>query len=281
MKIVLVILISLFLVSGCTTKIAYNFLGIYLRWQVSSYVTLTKDQKQYTKKVIKEFHQWHRSEQLPLYASYIDNLINIVNKSPASAEVLHKESDKVQEFLDASAEQLIPHMVKILSELNDQQVEELLSNLKKEREKYKKNYVDKKRSKVIKKHRDDVKDYVKPFFGRFTKEQKELIKKWGNDIAVYEHLSLRQQEISANDLEEALAIRNDVQNLERVVRSLMFYRADEWIPEYEAATDTNQKLTFQLFTELLDSRTEKQKAKTIYKLNNYKSDFLDLSKAQP
>ena len=278
MKVALVIIVSLFLVTGCTTKIAYNFLGFYLRWQVSNYVTLDKDQKKYVKKVTRDFHKWHREYQLPIYASFIDELIEVVDESPTSDAALHEKSDKVQDLLDASAEQLIPHIVKTLSDLNDEQVAELFKNLEKERKDYEKDYVTKKREKVIKKHREDVIDYVKPFFGSLSKDQKQLVNNWGNEIIVYEHFSLKQQKVSANELKKALDIRQDTENLEKVVRSLMFYRADEWIPEYEAATDTNQRLTFSLFAELLNTRSEKQRRKTIKKLKGYQQDFIDLSR---
>ena len=277
MKRLIVLSFCLLFLTGCATKLTYNFLDFLLNWYVDTYVSLDKTQKKRAKTVIKDFHKWHRETQLVIYANYIDGLVERISDTPATEKSLHDESDIVQTFIDSSAEKLIPDIVDILSTFSDEQVEELLANLKKEREKYHKEFIAQSREDVIKVHQKDVKKYIKPFFGRLTKEQKKKIEEWGKNLVEYEEYSLAQQEISAKELEEGLANRTDKEQLEKVVRRLLFYRSDDWIKEYREATDVNQELTFTLLAELYNSQSEKQRKKTIAKLRNYQKDFIDLA----
>ena len=278
MKRLTLLFLCLFVLTGCSTKIAYNFMGFFLRWQVDSYVSLDKEQKQATKAAIKEFHAWHRETQLVRYADFMDELVVRLNEEPVTGQSIHAETDRVQDLLDDSTNKLIPAIVDIASTFSDEQVEELLAQLAKEREEYKEDYVDAGRDKVAKKHIKDMRGYAKQFFGRLTDEQEAMIEQWAQNVVPYEHYSLQQQEISAQTLAKGLAHRQDKVALEQTIRELMFYRSDDWIPEYEAITDQNQVLTYNMLAELYNSQTDRQRKKTIKKLRNYQEDFLELAK---
>ena len=280
MKRILLLAFCLLALTSCSTKIAYNFLGYVLNWYVDDYVSLNRQQQKQVDSAIKEFHDWHRATQLTIYANYIEELVKTLESTPATQQYLHDESDKVQEFLDTSTNYLIPTVVDVLSTLNDKQVAELLKNLSEEQKKYEKEFIKPSRDKVVKTHVKDIKDYVKPFFGSLNKEQKQLIAQWGEQLVEYEHFSLKQQKASAELLSEALNKRTDKKNLDTVVRQLMFYKSDDWMIEYQDAVDINQKLTFNMLANLYNSQTEKQRKKTLKKLNNYRKDFLDLASSK-
>ena len=56
------------LVGGCSVKFAYNNADRLLRWQVSEYIDLDREQKAVLSARLDEFMTWHRRTQLPEYA---------------------------------------------------------------------------------------------------------------------------------------------------------------------------------------------------------------------
>ena len=68
---VLVISVS---TSGCTTKLAYDFLDWGLYWELRDYVKFNRDQRFRVKDEISQLIDWHRSEELPQYADQLENL---------------------------------------------------------------------------------------------------------------------------------------------------------------------------------------------------------------
>ena len=68
---VLVISVS---TSGCTTKLAYDFLDWGLYWELRDYVKFNRDQRFRVKDEISQLIDWHRSEELPQYADQLEKL---------------------------------------------------------------------------------------------------------------------------------------------------------------------------------------------------------------
>lgn len=62
------LLLLALLVGGCSVKFAYNNADRLLRWQVSEYVDLDREQKALLSARLDEFMTWHRRTQLPEYA---------------------------------------------------------------------------------------------------------------------------------------------------------------------------------------------------------------------
>ena len=277
--------LCLLVLSGCTTnstKFAYKFLGIYIRWEVKKYVTLDDHQKVYLKKATREFHDWHRRTQLEVYASYIDAFIALLESGPITAETLHNESDKVQVFLVDAMEKLLPTITELASGLSDEQTEEVLKELAKERKKFNKKFIKAKRTKVLKRHQDSLLDNLKRFFvfSEFTPQQQQLVDDWATKLVPYEPYSLEQQEFAAQVLQKAFEMRDNKPAFEKTLRALLAPSNDNWNENYREATDINQTLSFQLIADLLNSQTDKQRKKTLKKLNKFKKDFLDLASSK-
>ncbi len=266
----------LFLISGCSTKLAYNFLPFLLKWYVGQYVSLNHEQKQKLDTAFKTFHVWHRNTQLPAYANYLKDVSVRLQSETITGKWVHNETDKVQLLIDDSVNILKPTAIELIMSLNDKQTKEILKKLEKDRKKYKKKYVDISNKKIIRKRKNDLLDYVGPFFGSFTKEQKQWIDEWGLSIEPYETLTLKQQKLLGDKIKDALDNRANQKKLTKLVDEIMFYRTDDWDPRLEEILDHNQKTTYELLAKLVNSQTKAQKTKMLNKLNKYRKDFISL-----
>lgn len=169
MRLLPTLVISLLLLSACSTKFTYGFLDWAIEWEIAKYTKLTKEQRQYTHKAIDEFHRWHRQTQLPAYADYLEGLQQRLNKnSTITGKQLHRESDSAQLLIDSSLEYFIPIAVTTFASLSDPQIDEFFDNLLKEREEYIKKYISAKPAKIHKNRVNKLKDYVTHWTGRLT-----------------------------------------------------------------------------------------------------------------
>ena len=270
-------LCCLLFLNGCSTQLAYNFLDWLMLWYVEKYVTLDKEQKTFAKATIDDFHNWHRSTQIPIYADYIEDLLQRIDE-PFTAKSVHDETDRVQLFMEASFKRLLPALADLCETLSPEQIKEIEARLAKEREKYKKKYVDSSDEKKLKLRIKDLIDYLGQFFGKFTPEQKQWMDTWSQSLQPYESLTLVQQEIWAETFLKAMEHRDNRAQLESHLQQLILYQTDNWQPELQAKLDHNQAKTYELIAKLLNSRNEKQREKFRKKLNSYLKDFNKMNK---
>lgn len=277
MKKLAVLLICLFCLTSCSVKLAYKFLDFAMGWQLKRYVSLEGEQKDFAENKIDEFHAWHRRTQLPLYAAYIDTVLNYIQNENVDGEWIHGETDKVQLMLDDSVNFLKPSIIELAAGFSDEQVAEVMERFEKNREKFYKKYVDVSDQKRRDKQEDELKDSIGPFFGRLTDEQEAMIETWLDALKSYEALALKQQEVWSEKLQQALAQRENREALTQGLEQVMFYRTDDWDPELEAILDHNQEISYRLLADLYNSQTSKQREKTLKKLRDYRDDFLELA----
>lgn len=278
MKKLLVIFTCLFCLNACSTKLAYNFLDYIVSWYVGQYVSLDRAQKSTFNKDIDRFHLWHRKTQLSRYAIYIDHLIKALQSEKITGEWIHHETDTIQDYLDTSINKLKPTAVQLMSSLSDKQVREIVKNLKKDRKKFRKKYINVSEKKLARQRKNDLLEYIAPFFGKFSHEQKTWIKQWVADVKPYEELTLKQQKIWSTKVKLALDQRHDKSQLQHLADEIMIYRTDDWDPELKEVLDYNQEISYALIARLVNSQSTKQRQRTIKKLKGYRDDLIALSK---
>ncbi len=270
--------LSIFSISGCKTKVAYTFFEWVADWYIGSYVTLTPEQAEQTKDIVSAFHDWHRETQLPIYADYLEGLKSRLSNNVVSGGLIHQETDTIQMYLDQSANRILPSVAHVMSSLNDGQVAQIMSALKKERDKYQKEYVDISQERVYKKRIKELKRNTKRLFGSLTKEQNQWVMAWAKQLQPYEALTLKQRELWADKLLDALHHREDQKQLQIALSQFVFYRTDFWDLELQKRLDYNQALTYDLVARIINQHTPKQREKMGRKLDQYVADFMDLSR---
>jgi len=273
-------LLCLFMLSSCTTKLAYNFLDWATLWYIERYVSLDREQKAFAKEYLDEFHDWHRHTQLTRYADYLEGLKVRLNSGELSAEMVHSETDTVQVFVDDALAQLSPLFVELTATMSDKQVEELLDSIAEDRDEYRKDFVEVSEEQLHKKRIRELKSHLSLVLSGYTGAQKDAFMAWSKSLTPFEELALRQQEIWGQDLSQALEKRQDRKQLETTLRRLLFVHSDEWDPELERKIDVNQGLTYAMLAELFNTLEDNQRAKMNRKIDGFIKDFRELAAAK-
>ena len=270
---VLVISVS---TSGCTTKLAYDFLDWGLYWELKDYVKFTRDQRLLVKDEISQLIDWHRSEELPQYADQLEKLSKEL-KSGITVGQLEEFSNNLRDSWQRIVIKTLPAAVDIISNLTDEQVNDFLKMLiEKEGDDAKK--IEKgTHVRTVKKREAYVSKKIVDVIGKLNEDQKSLIAQWALSMKPTKELSLAQAIQWRTRMQTVLAERHNEQQLENNLM-VLFANPDQLrSASYRRVIEKNKRLIMQLLFDLNQTLTNQQRSKLVKKLQSYINDFRDLS----
>ena len=276
LRALLAVLIISVSVSGCTVKLTYNFLDWVLYWELKDYVKFTRDQRLLVKDEISQLIDWHRSDELPQYADELEKLsAGLV--TGLTVEQLAESYNNLRHSWQRIVIKTLPAAVDIISNLNDQQVNDFLEMLiEKEGDDAKKiekgTYV-----RTVKKREAYVSKKIVEVIGPLNEAQKALIAQWAQRMKPTKEFSLAQAIQWRTKMQTVLAERHDEQQLQKNLM-VLFANPDQLrSASYRRVIDKNKHLVMQLLLDLNQTLTHQQRSKLVKKLNGYIEDFRDLS----
>ena len=276
LRALLAVLIISVSVSGCTVKLTYNFLDWVLYWELKDYVKFTRDQRLLVKDEISQLIDWHRSEELPQYADQLEKLSKEL-KSGITVEQLEESYNNLRDSWQRIVIKTLPAAVDIISNLNDQQVNDFLEMLiEKEGDDAKK--IEKgTHVRTVKKREAYVSKKIVEVIGPLNEAQKALIAQWAQRMKPTKEFSLAQAIEWRTKMQTVLAERHDEQQLQKNLM-VLFANPDQLrSASYRRVIDKNKHLVMQLLLDLNQTLTHQQRSKLVKKLNGYIEDFRDLS----
>ena len=262
--------------SGCTTKLAYDFLDWGLYWELKDYVKFTRDQRFRVKDEISQLIDWHRSEELPQYADQLEKLSKEL-KSGITVGQLEEFSNNLRDSWQRIVIKTLPAAVDIISNLNDEQVNDFLKMLiEKEGDDAKK--IEKgTHVRTVKKREAYVSKKIVDVIGKLNEDQKSLIAQWALSMKPTQELSLAQAIQWRTRMQTVLAERHNEQQLENNLM-VLFANPDQLrSASYRRVIEKNKRLIMQLLFDLNQTLTNQQRSKLVKKLQSYIDDFRDLS----
>ena len=276
LRALLAVLVISVLTSGCTTKLAYDFLDWGLYWELKDYVKFTRDQRLLVKDEISQLIDWHRSEELPQYADQLEKLSKEL-KSGITVEQLEESYNNLRDSWQRIVIKTLPAAVDIISNLNDEQVNDFFEMLiEKEGDDAKK--IEKgTNARTLKKREAYVSKKIVDVIGKLNEDQKSLIAQWALSMKPTKELSLAQAIQWRTRMQPVLAERHNKQQLENNLM-VLFANPDQLrSTSYRRVIEKNKRLIMQLLFDLNQTLTNQQRSKLVKKLKSYINDFRDLS----
>jgi hypothetical protein len=273
---VAVLAISLF-VSGCTIKLAYNFLDWGLYWELEDYVKFNRDQRSLVKDEITQLVDWHRSDELPKYADQLEKLADGLQNG-----LTIKQLDQTYNALSDGWQRIVietlPAAADILSDLTDQQISDFFEILIEEEEDDANDIKRDTQEQLAIEREEYVSEKITDLVGKLNDEQKTLIAQWAPRIEPTAQLSLDHAIQWRTKMQSAMAERQNKQQLEETLLVLFANPDQLWSEQYRRVIEKNQHLVMTLLFDINQTLTDKQRRKLIRKLNSFVEDLRDLSR---
>jgi hypothetical protein len=270
-----VLVISVF-ASGCTIKLAYNFLDWGLYWEMEDYVKFNRDQSPLVKKEISKLVDWHRSDELPKYADQLAKLSDGLENG-LTVELLDETYNSLSDGWQRIVIKTLPAATDIMSKLTDQQVNDFFEILIEEEQDDAGDIERDTAEKLSEERAEYISEKITDLIGKLNDKQKTLIAQWAPRIEPTAQLSLDHAIQWRTKMQSAMADRQNKQQLEETLLVLFANPDQLWSDEYRGIIEKNQHLVMQLIFDINQTLTDKQRRKLVRKLNSFIEDLRDLS----
>ena len=270
-----VLVISVF-TSGCTTKLAYDFLDWGLYWELKDYVKFTREQRLLVKEEISQLIDWHRSEELPQYADQLEKL-SAVLENGLTVEQLEESYNNLRDSWQRIVIKTLPAAVDIISNLNDEQVNDFFEMLIEKEGDDAKEIENGTNARIVKKREAYVSKKIVGVIGKLNENQKLLIAQWVRSMKPTNKFSLAQAIQWRTRMQTVLAERHNKMQLKNNLM-VLFANPDQLrSASYRRVIEKNKRLIMQLVFDLNQTLTSQQRSKLVKKTKGFTKDFRDLS----
>ena len=128
----IIILLCVFLLSGCSTKFVYNNASWLVYWYLDDYVELNNQQEEQFDEMLNQWMDWHRSTELPKYQAHIEEIISDIKTKQIDEERIAYHREKGRDHWQRGRAYAAPDIVTLSKTLNDKQVAYLFIQLEKQ-----------------------------------------------------------------------------------------------------------------------------------------------------
>ncbi len=255
-----------------STRLAYNYLDWVISWYLDDYIQLNKEQDDYYDRQLDELLQWHRSDQLPRYVRFVDEMMLHINK-PVHTDMLLERKNTMREFIRVFIARAAPDCIKLLLWLDPEQRQAFYGAGAEKQQQFEEKYQDEPeidRSKRLYKRMEKL---LKRFIGRLTDGQELIVQRWADSLIGVQQLWLENRRIWLSTLQTVLEGSGTDTEKERRLYQLLVEPESLWSTAYLAAVQQNEILTLDMFSDIHNSMTEKQRKHLHASLSRLKKDF--------
>lgn len=277
---ILVALVVLGATTGCATSLIYDRADRLANRWVGGYLELAPAQQQVLDEGLLELHQWHRREQLPLYAAWLRGVAaRLEDGEPFSPDELRALGSETGAFWRALADAAMPMMADIGAGLDDDQVTVLLATLREERESELEAFTRRDASWHQQRRARSMERFLRRWTGSLTAAQRAAIADWSRQLEPSQAAWLDNRAGWLDELEASLAYRPDAGALRVAAQPLFVEPASRWPPEYAGLVARNTDRTTAFLGEFLARLEDQQRARAISRIERLAAQLEQLARA--
>lgn len=272
-------LISALLISGCnSTNLVYNNADWFVREKIDDYFSISDSQQRRLDRDIDNIILWHRTNELPRYALFIDDLTRMLADGFGETDVTKRFEDIVAarvRFAEASIAAATDFLVSVNAEQLDYMNREFYQELAEDKEELEMPAEQRREQKF-----EERLDTLENWFGNFDQQQAHKIRQISDELPDNHRYRLKQRERKHIAFLAFLRSKPDPE-------SIQLYLRDRFVKR--VVTDDEQRNQIHhsrgywriALVKLNQLLTEKQRQIAIEKLADYRGDFITLSQQQP
>ncbi len=280
MKVTALVLVGATLLgSGCSVQMAYNNLDRLARWSVSDYIDMDERQRAYFDATFDSLWYWHRTEQLPIYADYLEGLAPRLVDGTSEAE-MQALVDQVTAWYLVLEARGMPMATELLASLSDAQVADLSAALADSNEELAEPEAGLSLEAAQALWVEEFVDRFSGFSGRLNAVQKDYLarqsRRYQPEMQLWADYRRRWQ----SDLLAVLAFRHDAEGLDAAFRQLTANR-DAYHGDAAGVFEANEALLRETSVWLVNSMTTRQQEQFATRVTDLAADFRALAEQGP
>lgn len=274
-KRITLLLMSVLLIAGCSTKFVYHNMDWFILEYLDDYVTLTDQQESLVKTQIDVLSQWHQTEELNNYVMQFDQLLEL-NPKTLTLEQLQQHREWIYEHYQSLVTQIFPSIFPIATALSDKQVDEFMQGLAKRHQKYADKYADLNESETRAKYEERIIDRMEQWLGSLTADQEQLAGQWAKALQITTYDWIAFQKTQRNEIQSLLNQRHNQTDFNQRLQKLLFSQEESYSPVLKAKLNYNEQASNEHILSIVHLSTPKQIEhfkETVYEWRSLASDL--------
>ncbi|WP_243977775.1 DUF6279 family lipoprotein [Vibrio natriegens] len=251
------ILISIFVLAGCTKKFFYNNLDWFVLEYLDDYVTLNQEQESLLEERLLFLAEWHKQEELPRYVDHLKEM-ETMTEEDITLNYLQKSRERFREHYNRIISKVAPELFSLSLLLTPQQQREFLLNVQKDYKKRNAKYADKTEKEVRKIVFENTEEWVTEWIGELNDDQQRYVTQFSNQVILNSPLWRNYRASIYQELEYMFDNKSNSVIYQKVFMQLMFEPESFYSDQLSQNMDHNLALVDHLTLSLSKSMTEKQ-----------------------
>jgi len=166
---------------ACSSKVAYHYLDWIIEWYIADYVTLDDTQEWLLRDALKKGLSWHKSSQLPLYVSSLDQLKGDIESELTQQELL-AYVDTYNGFWLNIRTYVIPAAMNLLTTLTPEQINQLMENLEEKNQEHEDEYANKPIETRYKERSERMIERLEHWIDDLSPAQRRTVQQWSREL---------------------------------------------------------------------------------------------------
>ncbi|CAH0526294.1 hypothetical protein CTH30272_00841 [Allocatenococcus thiocycli] len=251
------ILISIFVLAGCTKKFFYNNLDWFVLEYLDDYVTLNQEQESLLEERLLFLAEWHKQEELPRYVDHLKEM-ETMTEEDITLNYLQQSRERFREHYNRIISKVAPELFSLSLLLTPQQQGEFLLNVRKDYKKRNAKYADKTEKEVRKIVFENTEEWVTEWIGELNDDQQRYVTQFSNQVILNSPLWRNYRASIYQELQYMFDNKSNSVIYQKVFMQLMFEPESFYSDQLSQNMDHNLALVDQLTLSLSKSMTEKQ-----------------------
>jgi hypothetical protein len=270
--------LCLALISGCTLlRLGYGQLDTFAEWTADEYFDLDADQKQEFRERFRRLHAWHRHEQLPDYAGFLNSVSRQVREG-LSREDAERIARGLEERYRLLIRQSADDAAAMLMTVTPAQLEALQRKWKKDNARFlRENRVTGSPEEQQQARAERELKRIEDWVGRLDAEQTRKINAMVREMPLAPRLRYEDRLRRQREFTQLMGQRGDARQFAARLRHFLLNWEEGRNPEYQrVAADWRQKQT-EFYLEVAQMLTPQQRATLLNRIQRYSDDFTQLA----
>ncbi|UQG60026.1 DUF6279 family lipoprotein [Marinobacter sp. M3C] len=179
LRLALTLVLALAIVGCSSARLAYRYADWGTVWWMEDYVSLTGTQQQALEQGVRDFRQWHCSQELPRYERWLSTVIADANTAVLTDSArMEFHQEQLLGLLPALTEKATPMVVAFLKTLSDEQVRELAANMADRQQELEQDLLKRSPEATASARAERTAERLESWLGNFSDDQYFRIQRW-------------------------------------------------------------------------------------------------------
>lgn len=287
-KKLLLTIVLIITVSGCTLKFTYNQLDWLIPWYLNDYITLNDEQYPLLNRQLEQYLFWHRQEALPEYSEFVANLkaasqshwnaTKLVMR-PFSETTLLSFETQINQLFKTTLKPAVMPAVKLAMQLDKNQWQEIREEFNDKNRDYYQDYIDQNETDLRQDRAESVEKLFEHFLGELNPQQVKAITVWQQQFHIMHREILNTRKAWQASLLKTIqpSKQSDKQSLQKQLQVLFLQRELWHTDKFTELFTQNRQHAFALIQAIQTNLSSAQYQHLQERLEDYQNDFQSLS----